>query len=114
MEQESHSNHSHVHGPNCGHSSVRHEGHKDYLHAGHLHHQEGSRVEEHSLAVGAANPAICTPDHHCGGHDDAHRHGPGCGHEAIPHGDHEDYIVAGHLHHPHDKHCDNHGQVTLS
>ena len=42
------------------------------------------------------------------------RDGPGCGHEAVPHGDHIDYLVDGHLHHPHDGHCDNHGPVTLA
>jgi hypothetical protein len=26
-------------------------------------------------------------------------HGPGCGHEAVPHGDHVDYLVDDHLHH---------------
>ena len=40
---------------------------------------------------------------------DAHAHGPDCGHEAIAHGDHVDYLVDGHLHHPHDDHCDDHG-----
>jgi hypothetical protein len=30
--------HAHVHGPNCGHTAVRHDGHTDYLHHGHLHH----------------------------------------------------------------------------
>ena len=48
---------------------------------------------------------------HEGPHD--HRHGPGCGHEAIPHGDHVDYLVDGHLHHPHDGHCDDHGKVEV-
>lgn len=39
----------------------------------------------------------------------AHTHGPDCGHEAVAHGDHLDYLVDGHLHHPHDGHCDDHG-----
>jgi hypothetical protein len=34
--------------------------------------------------------------------------------EAIPHGDHVDYVVNGHLHHPHNGHCDNHGNVQLA
>lgn len=38
-------------------------------------------------------------------------HGPGCGHEAVPHGDHVDYLVDGHLHHPHGDHCDDHGPL---
>jgi hypothetical protein len=31
------------------------------------------------------------------GHDD-HEHGEGCGHEAIEHGDHVDYVHDGHRH----------------
>ena len=37
-----------------------------------------------------------------------HRHGPGCGHEAVAHGDHSDYLHDGHLHAPHDEHADEH------
>ncbi|MDO4795919.1 MAG: hypothetical protein Q4A28_08295 [Brachymonas sp.] len=40
-----------------------------------------------------------------------HQHGPGCGHETVPHGDHIDYLVDGHLHHPHGDHCDDHGPI---
>jgi UDP-2,3-diacylglucosamine pyrophosphatase LpxH len=32
----------------------------------------------------------------------------------VPHGDHVDYLVNGHLHHPHSDHCDDHGPVTLA
>jgi hypothetical protein len=78
---------------------------------GHLHHIGQSRVEEHQVAVGGANPADCTPNHNCGSHEKGHKHGPGCGHEAVPHGDHVDYLVAGHLHHPHGDHCDDHGKL---
>jgi hypothetical protein len=101
----------HTHGAGCGHTAIRHEGHTDYLQDGHLQHQSGSMVEDHSIPVGGTNPAPCTPDHKCNGHDATHSHGPGCGHEAVPHGDHEDYLVSGHLHHPHGSHCDNHGPV---
>jgi len=66
------------------------------------------------LDVDAANPAVCTPTHACGGHDAGHVHAAGCGHEAVPHGDHVDYLVEGHLHHPHGSHCDNHGAVALA
>jgi hypothetical protein len=101
-----------MHGPGCGHLPVAHEGHTDYLHDGHLHHVHGSQVEECAIHVTARNPAACTPSHTCAGHDRAHRHGPSCGHEAIPHGDHTDYVVAGHLHHPHKDHCDDHGAIV--
>ncbi len=110
--QPHHGGHDHAHGKACGHVALVHDGHVDYLHDGHLHHVHGDHVDEHALAVSAANPAQCAP-HACAGHDPAHRHGPGCGHEAVPHGDHVDYLVDGHLHHPHAGHCDLHGAVTL-
>jgi hypothetical protein len=109
-----HPNHSHQHGNGCGHTAIEHEGHVDYLHDGHLHHPKSDgTVEEHALAVGGTNPDACTPGHACSGHEAGHQHGPGCGHEPVPHGDHVDYLVDGHLHHPHNGHCDNHGPVTV-
>jgi DNA-binding transcriptional ArsR family regulator len=108
---DTHEHHDHQHGPNCGHTAIQHDGHTDYLHDGHLHHQSGTKVEEHRVPVSSANPASCTADHACSGHDKTHRHGAGCGHEAVPHGDHVDYLVDGHLHHPHGGHCDDHGTI---
>lgn len=35
-----------------------------------------------------------------------HSHGPGCGHHAVPHGDHVDYAHDGHLHREHAGHWD--------
>jgi hypothetical protein len=32
----------------------------------------------------------------------------------VPHGDHVDYLVAGHLHYPHGDHCDDHGKVEVA
>jgi hypothetical protein len=111
---DTHSDAGHQHGPGCGHTAVKHQGHVDYLHDGHLHHPVGpSLVEEHALEVSAQNPERCTPGYHQG-HEAGHRHGPGCGHEAVPHGDHLDYVVEGHLHHPHGDHCDDHGPVEVS
>lgn len=109
-----HANHQHQHGPNCGHTAVKHGDHVDYLHDGCLHHVGNAGVEEHALEVTAQNPAGCTRGHTCNGHDQNHKHGPGCGHEAVPHGDHVDYLVDGHLHHPHGDHCDNHGPVQVA
>ena len=63
--------------------------------------------------VSDINPSGCTPEHRCKGHDSDHVHGPGCGHEPVPHGDHVDYLVDGHLHHPHGDHCDDHGPVEV-
>ncbi len=111
MSCQTHANHNHQHGTNCGHTAVQHGDHVDYLHDGHLHHManDGS-VEEHTVSVDGTNPAGCMP-HSCNGHEASHKHGPNCGHEAVPHGDHVDYLVDGHLHHPHGDHCDNHGPL---
>ena len=108
-----HEGHSHTHGEDCGHQTVEHEGHRDYLHDGHLHYVHGDCVDDHALLVGAGNLAECTPAHACGSHDAAHAHGEACGHPTVPHGDHVDHIVAGHLHFPHEGHCDEHGQVSM-
>ncbi|CAN5891159.1 metal ABC transporter permease [soil metagenome] len=50
------------------------------------------------IAVGAHDRA----EHH------PHRHGEGCGHLAVEHGDHVDYVHDGHRHVPHDDHYDEH------
>src|SRR3974377_1051055 len=44
--------------------------------------------------------------------DHAHQHGPGCGHSAVRHSGHVDYLHDGHLHHPHGDHCDDHGPLA--
>lgn len=110
---DKHSNHDHEHKAGCGHTAIKHDDHVDYLHDGHLHHVHGDHVDEHVLPVSQANPDQCTPKHDCGAHAPEHKHGPGCGHEAVPHGDHVDYLVDGHLHHPHGDHCDDHGAVEV-
>jgi zinc transport system permease protein len=38
-----------------------------------------------------------------------HEHGVECGHPAVPHGDHVDYVHDGHLHAAHEGHYDEHG-----
>lgn len=108
-----HPDHPHDHGPDCGHQAIAHGKHIDYLHDGHLHHPHDGHIDEHVIEVSSANPDGCTGGHDCSGHDCNHIHGPGCGHESIPHGDHVDFLVNGHLHHPHDGHCDDHGAVEL-
>src|SRR5947207_12536185 len=90
-----HEGHAHVHGQNCGHTAIKHDGHTDYLHDGHLHHAHDGHVDDHTVTAGGANPDRCTPLHNCGSHEAGHVHGSGCGHEAVPHGDHVDYLVAG-------------------
>ena len=109
-----HLQHDHVHGPNCGHTAIKHDDHVDYLHNGHLHQQHEDLVDEHQIEVSDKNPNSCTPAHQCSGHEQNHVHGPNCGHEQVPHGDHIDYLVGGHLHHPHRDHCDDHGPIELA
>ena len=69
-------------------------------------------VDDHVIEVSATNPDGCAPvagDAHGG-----HEHGPDCGHEQVPHGDHVDYLVDGRLHHPHGDHCDDHGPLETA
>ena len=43
-----------------------------------------------------------------------HLHGANCGHTAIQHDDHVDYLHDGHLHHLHEGHVDEHTPLTTS
>ena len=113
-EHETHEHPDHRHGPGCGHTAVKHGDHVDYLHEGHMHSPHGDHYDEHAVEVSEVNPDECTGGHACSEHDSAHQHGPDCGHEAVPHGDHVDYLVGDHLHHPHDGHCDNHGKLKTA
>ncbi len=102
-------------GSNASPTGIRHDDHVDYLQQGHLRHmrQDGT-MEEHTVPVSDVNPDRCSPvDAAKQQHDDAHRHGPVCGHEAVPHAGHMDYLVNGRLHHPHGDHCDDHGPVDV-
>jgi len=112
-EHRTHDKHDHTHGPGCGHKAIKHAGHTDYLHDGHLHRVHDGHVDECVIAVDTANPATCTPAHACGKHEQGHAHGTGCGHDAVPHGDHVDYLVGDHLHHAHGGHCDDHGRISV-
>ena len=47
-------------------------------------------------------------DHHDVSEGHTHRHGQDCGHVAVPHGDHVDYLHDGHRHAPHGRHYDEH------
>jgi zinc transport system permease protein len=40
--------HEHEHGPNCGHPSIEHEHHVDYLHDGHRHAPHEGHYDEHN------------------------------------------------------------------
>src|SRR5260370_12631992 len=110
-DHQVHQEHAHQHGKKCGHTALMHDGHSCFLHDGHMHFVHGDHVDEHKLDVNSKNPSKCSGGHSCGGHEVRHQHGRGCGHEAVPHGDHTDYLVAGHLHHVHGGHCENTGPV---
>jgi len=113
MEHTIHREHTHKHEVGCGHKAFQHGNHIDYIHDGHLHREHEGHYDECSLEVSDAYPSNCTEGHGCKSHDSSHVHGIGCGHEAVPHGDHIDYLVDGHLHHPHNGHCDHHGVLAL-
>jgi hypothetical protein len=49
-----------------------------------------------------------TTDHPAEHGLDEHRHGAGCGHETVEHGDHVDYVHDGHRHAEHGDHYDEH------
>jgi len=106
MVHHTHENHTHVHSEACGHLRIEHEGHIDYLHNGHLHSAHDGHYDEHIITVSAINPDDCQLVSCACGHDD-------CGHPLVPHGDHQDYLVNGRLHHLHGDHCDDHGAVTV-
>lgn len=105
-----HESHDHRHGAGCGHTAIEHGDHVDYLHDGHLHREHEGHVDECMLTGGGPD---CTKGHDCSAHPESHRHGQGCGHEPIPHAGHVDFLVDGHLHHPHEGHCDDHGRVKV-
>ena len=100
--------HGHIHSPGCGHLAVRHGDHVDYLNDGLLDHRHGDEQQIHKLQGQVDGHVHASP-----GHPHHHRHGANCGHPAVAHDDHVDYLVAGRLHHPHGDHCDDHGALEL-
>ena len=59
-QHQIHEGHEHRHGPGCGHTAIKHNGHVDYLHDGHLHHVAGRRRGA-QLEVDRREPGGCTP-----------------------------------------------------
>lgn len=53
-------------------------------------------------------PALEPEAHEMCDEQHVHEHGPDCGHPAVPHGDHVDYVHDGHRHAPHGRHYDEH------
>lgn len=96
-----------------GRTAVHHDDHVDYLDRGRLLHEKSGRVEEHTIAVTTQNPDRCEAANRAEAKP-GHKHGPNCGHEAVPHGDHVDYLVDGRLQHPHGDHVDDHGPLSLA
>jgi zinc transport system permease protein len=59
-------------------------------------------ADDEGAMLAVAEPHTVVPeDHH-------HEHGPDCGHLAVPHGDHVDYVHDGHRHAQHGEHYDEH------
>jgi len=86
--------------------TLRHEGPSE----GHLHHAYDGGVGGYEPPPHDPTPEQCE-GHVCDEHGPAHDHGPGCGHRLVAHAGHTDFVVAGHLHHPHGPHCDSHGAL---
>ncbi|MCW2826682.1 MAG: hypothetical protein JWQ67_298 [Marmoricola sp.] len=62
----------------------------------------------HRARLHAPFLAVPVPDHEATEGQHAHDHGPTCGHPAVEHGDHVDYIHDGHRHAAHGGHYDEH------
>lgn len=60
------------------------------------------------LAVAGSGVAAALRRPHVEAEEHLHDHGPGCGHPAVVHGDHVDYVHDGHRHAPHGDHYDEH------
>ncbi|WP_030013416.1 hypothetical protein [Curtobacterium sp. S6] len=93
-----HSVAEHEHGTDCGHETVQHGDHVDYVHDGHLHALDGDHYDEHGSA----------PERKAEHSVAEHEHGADCGHETVQHGDHVDYVHDGHLHALDGDHYDEH------
>lgn len=66
-----------------------------------------------AAVFGAVRRAVARARHrHAERH--LHEHGPGCGHEAVLHGDHVDYLHDGHRHAAHEGHYDEHAADRLA
>jgi len=50
-EHHDQSDHEHIHGEGCGHDTVQHGDHVDYLHDGHRHAEHAGHFDEHGDSV---------------------------------------------------------------
>lgn len=62
----------------------------------------------HRRRLRAPFPAVPASDSHDVTEEHNHVHGDDCGHPAVRHGDHVDYVHDGHRHAPHGEHYDEH------
>ena len=59
-------------------------------------------------AIGSAGRQAVHARRHHPPSEHVHEHGPDCGHDPVPHGDHVDYLHDGHRHAAHGGHYDDH------
>jgi len=68
----------------------------------------GAFVSRHRHRSEPFEPDETPVDTHDLSESHPHEHGPGCGHVAVSHGDHIDYVHGGHRHAAHGSHYDEH------
>ncbi|WIA43783.1 hypothetical protein OEZ86_010205 [Tetradesmus obliquus] len=80
--------------PACGHTVIQHGSHRGFLNNGQL-------LCRPAVGLPLVPCTLDMDDWSCSliEGQDGHIHGPGCGHEQVPHGEHMDYLVGGRLHH---------------
>ncbi|KAI9907013.1 hypothetical protein PsorP6_003316 [Peronosclerospora sorghi] len=87
------------HNRSCGHLSIQHGNHRDYVVQNHLVCQDSVRklgiVQRASTCTGAAEHVTTTEPLICSSPTENHR--PGCGHLPVRHNDHIDYVVEDNL-----------------
>ena len=94
--------HAHEHDRWCGHAYVAHDDHLDYLHDGRVHRPCSGHVDE---LPGCDEPVR---EYHVAHSAHMHVHQADCGHVAVPHVDHFDYLHGQHRHAVHQTHYDEH------
>lgn len=94
--------HDHDHDRWCGHAFMPHGDHVDFLHDGRIHRPCSDHFEE---MRGCDEPVR---RHHLSHSAHMHVHQPDCGHTAVAHLDHFDYLHGRHRHAVHQTHYDEH------
>lgn len=101
---------NHDHKKGCGHEVAVHGGHQDFIHGGVYHALHDDHYDEHGVVVGKTETQReLASTHHLMVKNHTHHHGEGCGHEAVDHQNHKDYLHDGVYCCPHEDHVDNHG-----